>query len=201
MYSMAGLAEYCVVPATDVFPVPAALPLEAACILGCAMMTAYGAITHQAALRPGETVAVVGVGGGGANLIPLARLAGAARGVAVDVRAEKLEAARAPGAADRGGAGAGRPAAEGPCEALGGAETVTAAFRMVRDGGRAVVIGIAAGQTAAPIEVTHLVRRGIRLQGSYGARVRRDMPALVALAAGGRISVTQPITPRYRLEP
>ncbi len=65
---------------------------------------------------------------------------------------------------------------------------------------RAVVIGIAAGQTAAPIEITHLVRRGIRLQGSYGARVRTDLPELLSLTAGGRISVTQPIARRYRLD-
>jgi succinate semialdehyde reductase (NADPH) len=85
-------------------------------------------------------------------------------------------------------------------EALGRAETVTAAFRMARDGGRVVVIGIAAGTTAAPIEITHLVRRGIRLQGSYGGRVRGDMPELIVLAAAGRISVTQPISRRYPLD-
>jgi S-(hydroxymethyl)glutathione dehydrogenase/alcohol dehydrogenase len=211
MYSMAGLAEYCVVPATDVFRVPAGLPLEAACILGCAIMTAYGAVTHQAALRPAETVAVVGTGGVGSNVIQLARVAGAARIVAVDVRPEKLEAARVLGATDGVNAAAGDAVTEVrrltggegvdvAFEALGRAETVAAAFRMVRDGGRAVVIGIAPGQTTAPIEITHLVRRGIRLQGSYGARVRRDMPQLVALAASGRISVTQPITRRYRLD-
>jgi succinate semialdehyde reductase (NADPH) len=211
MYSMAGLAEYCVVPATDVFRVPAGLPLEAACILGCAIMTAYGAVTHQAALRPAETVAVVGTGGVGSNVIQLARVAGAARIIAVDVRAEKLEAARALGATDGVNAAAvdavaevrrltGEEGVDVAFEALGRAETVATAFRMVRDGGRAVVIGIAPGQTAAPIEITHLVRRGIRLQGSYGARVRRDMPQLIALAASGRISVTQPITRRYRLD-
>jgi succinate semialdehyde reductase (NADPH) len=211
MYSMGGLAEYCVVPATDVFPVPAGLPLEAACILGCAVMTAYGAITHQAVLRPGETVAVVGTGGVGSNVIQLARVAGASRVVAVDVRPEKLEAARGLGATDAVDAARGDAVAEVrrltggegvdvAFEALGRPETVTAAFRMVRDGGRAVVIGIAPGQTAAPIEITHLVRRGIRLQGSYGARVRTDLPALLALAASGRISVTRPITRRYRLE-
>lgn len=54
--------------------------------------------------------------------------------------------------------------------------------------------------SSAPIEITHLVRRGIRLQGSYGARVRGDMPEIVALAAAGRISVTQPISRRYRLD-
>jgi S-(hydroxymethyl)glutathione dehydrogenase/alcohol dehydrogenase len=211
MYSMAGLAEHCVVPATDVFRVPDGLPLEAACILGCAIMTAYGAVKHQAALRPAETVAVVGVGGVGSNVIQLARVAGAARIVAVDVRDEKLEAARALGATDGVNAAGGDAVAavraltggEGvdvAFEALGRPDTVTAAFRMVRDGGRAVVIGIAPGTTPAPIEITHLVRRGIRLQGSYGARVRTDVPEIIRLAASGRISVTQPITRRYRLD-
>jgi S-(hydroxymethyl)glutathione dehydrogenase/alcohol dehydrogenase len=211
MYSMAGLAEYCVVPATDVFPVPEGLPLEDACILGCAIMTAYGAVKHQAGLRAAETVAVVGVGGVGSNVIQLARVAGASRIVAVDVRPEKLEAARGLGATDGVNAAAGDAVAEVrrltggegvdvAFEALGRSETVVAAFRMARDGGRVVVIGIAPGTTTAPIEITHLVRRGIRLQGSYGARVRGDMPEIIALAAAGRISVTQPISRRYRLD-
>jgi succinate semialdehyde reductase (NADPH) len=211
MYSMAGLAEYCVVPATDVFPVPDVLPLEAASILGCAIMTAYGAVKHQAVLRAPETVAVVGAGGVGSNVIQLARLFGAVQVIAVDVRPEKLEAARRLGATDAVDASAGDPVAEVrrltgaegvdvAFEALGRPETVAAAFKMARDGGRVVVIGIAAGATPAPIEITHLVRRGIRLQGSYGARVRGDMPELVALAAAGRISVTAPISRRYRLD-
>jgi S-(hydroxymethyl)glutathione dehydrogenase/alcohol dehydrogenase len=144
-------------------------------------------------------------------VIQVARVAGAGRIVAVDVRAEKLEAARALGATDGVDASRGDAVAEVrrltagegvdvAVEALGRPETVTAAFRMVRDGGRAVVIGIAPGQAAAPIEITHLVRRGIRLQGSYGARVRTDLPELLRLAAAGRISVTQPITRRYRLD-
>src|SRR6476469_982102 len=51
MYSMAGLAEYAVVPATDVFPLPAELPLLESAVLGCAMFTAYGAVRHAADLR------------------------------------------------------------------------------------------------------------------------------------------------------
>ena len=61
MYSMGGLAEFAVVPDTDVFALPEEVPLDAACILGCAVMTAYGAVYHQAGLRAGETVAVVAV--------------------------------------------------------------------------------------------------------------------------------------------
>src|SRR4029453_17533967 len=69
MYSMAGLAEYAVVPATDVFTLPDALPLVESSVLGCALFTAYGAVRRGADLRGGERVAVVATGGGGGNVI------------------------------------------------------------------------------------------------------------------------------------
>ncbi|MBI3325364.1 MAG: alcohol dehydrogenase catalytic domain-containing protein [Nitrospinae bacterium] len=68
MYSMGGLAEYAVVPATDVFPAPVGVPLTDACILGCAVMTGYGALKNQAKVQPNEAVAVVGTGGVGSNV-------------------------------------------------------------------------------------------------------------------------------------
>ena len=68
-------------------------------------------------------------------------------------------------------------------EALGRPETFVQAFESVRDGGRMVGVGIAAGKTAAPIGITHLVRRGIRVIGSFGARTRADMPEIIRLAA------------------
>src|SRR3990170_4345732 len=72
-----GVAEIAVVPVADVFPAPSNLPLADACILGCAIMTAYGAVKNQAQVMPGETVAVVGVGGVGSNAIQIARVFGA----------------------------------------------------------------------------------------------------------------------------
>jgi S-(hydroxymethyl)glutathione dehydrogenase/alcohol dehydrogenase len=211
MYSMAGLAEYAVVPASDVFPAPPNLPLADACILGCAIMTAFGAVKNQAQVLPGETVVVVGAGGVGSNAIQLARVFGASEVIAVDVRDDKLEAARRLGATQVVNASKGDPVAqvmsltEGrgadvAIEALGRPETVVNAFMMTRDGGRTVVVGIAAGQAAAAIEVTRLVRRGIRLSGSYGCRVRTDMPDVLRLAARGQINVSQPITRRHTLE-
>lgn len=211
MYSMGGLAEYAVVPATDVFPAPAGLPLADACILGCAVMTAYGAVKNQAQVEPAETVAVVGVGGVGSNVVQIARLFGASQVIAVDVRDDKLDAVRRLGATHVVNAAKEDPVeqvlaltdrrgVDVAIEALGRPETVVNAFMMTRDGGRTVVIGIAAGQATAPIEVTRLVRRGIRLSGSYGCRVRTDMPDILRLAATGQINVSQPITRRYTLE-
>jgi S-(hydroxymethyl)glutathione dehydrogenase/alcohol dehydrogenase len=211
MYSMGGLAEYAVVPATDVFPAPANVPLADACILGCAVMTAYGAVKNQARVQPSDTVAVVGVGGVGSNVIQLARVFGAGQIIAVDVREDKLEAARGLGATHTVNAAQGDPVAavnaltggqgaDVAIEALGRPETVVNAFMMTRDGGRVVLIGIAPGTTTAGIEITRLVRRGIQLMGSYGCRVRTDLPEVLALVARGQVSASQPITRRYRLE-
>jgi S-(hydroxymethyl)glutathione dehydrogenase/alcohol dehydrogenase len=211
MYSMGGLAEYAVIPATDVFPAPANVPLPDACILGCAIMTAYGALKNQARLQPNESLAVVGTGGVGSNVIQLARAFGASQIIAVDIRDDKLAAAQELGATHGLNAAQVDPVAEVmkltggrgvdvAIEALGRPETVVSAFMMSRDGGRVVVVGIAPGTTTAGIEITRLVRRGIQLMGSYGSRVRTDMPDVLGLAAHGLINPTRSITQRYRLE-
>ncbi len=210
MYSMGGLAEYAVVPATDVFTLPEELPLEESCIIGCALMTAYSAVRNQADLRAGETVAVVATGGVGLNIVQVARAFGASEIIAVDVRADKLEAARSLGATHTvDSSKADAPAAildytngrgvDVAFEALGRPETIVQAFGAVRDGGRVVVVGIASGSATAPIEITRLVRRGVRLIGSYGGRVRTDVPILLEMARRGMIGPQRTISRRYSL--
>jgi succinate semialdehyde reductase (NADPH) len=211
MYSMAGLAEYSVVPATDVFALPDSLDLESAAVLGCAVFTAYGAVRHAARVTVGDRVAVVAAGGVGLNIIAMARAFGASQVIAVDVAADKLEAATAMGATDvvdssavdavaavrelTSGAGV-----DVAFEALGRPATVTQAFRMARDGGAVVCVGIGAGAATAEIEITHLVRRGIRLIGSFGARTRADMPRVIELVASGAIDLGALISARVNLE-
>ncbi|XP_078153113.1 uncharacterized protein LOC144548311 [Carex rostrata] len=67
MYSMGGLAEYCVVPANALAVLPKTLPYTESAILGCAVFTAYGAMRHAAEMRAGDSVAVIGVGGVGSR--------------------------------------------------------------------------------------------------------------------------------------
>ena len=71
---------------------------------------------------------------------------------------------------------------------------------MARDGGTVVAVGIGDRAAAAEIEITHLVRREIRIVGSFGARTRADMPRVVALAAAGEIDLGQLISERVGLE-
>ncbi len=204
MNMMGGLAEYAIVPATDVFPLPANLPFEESCVLGCAFMTAYGALKNAGELRPGESVAIVGTGGVGSALIPLAKRLGASRIVAVDIRDDKLAAARALGATETVNASKVDPVTavagvDVAVEAFGRPETVAQAFQMTRDGGRTVIVGVAAPKVAAPIEILRIVRRGIRVVGSYGCRVRTDMPELLRLAAEGAVDLKAAVTRRFRL--
>lgn len=67
MYSMGGLAEYCVVPAHGLTVLPNSLPYTESAILGCAVFTAYGAMAHAAQVRPGDAIAVIGIGGVGSR--------------------------------------------------------------------------------------------------------------------------------------
>jgi S-(hydroxymethyl)glutathione dehydrogenase/alcohol dehydrogenase len=84
-------------------------------------------------------------------------------------------------------------------EVLGIPQTFTQAFEMIRDGGRMVAVGIAPGRTAAPVEITRLVRRELRIIGSYGARTRSDMPEIIRLAAKGIFRPETMVTQRFSL--
>jgi succinate semialdehyde reductase (NADPH) len=196
MYSMAGLAEQCVVPATSVFAVPEPLALENLATLGCSGLTAYGAIRNVADVRPGDSVAVVAVGGVGSSLVQLSCVFGASQVIAVDVSDAKLEAARALGATDvvnssgedpveavlgmTGGRGV-----DVAFEALGSPGTFATATALVADGGRVVVIGIAPSGAQGTVDLPRLVRRKLKVLGSYGGRPRTDMPALLDLVRRG----------------
>jgi S-(hydroxymethyl)glutathione dehydrogenase/alcohol dehydrogenase len=211
MYSMGGLAEYAVTPATSVFKAPEGVSLQEAAIIGCSVFTAYGAVKHQAALRAGETVAVFAVGGVGTNAIQAARAFGAAEIIAIDVRDEKLEMAKSFGATATVNAAredasrrvmelTGGKGVDVAIEALGLPQTVLQAFESVKDGGRVVLIGIAPGGTTVPLEITRIVRRGVTVIGSYGARARSDMPDIVRMVQRGMLDVQKPVTRRYALD-
>jgi succinate semialdehyde reductase (NADPH) len=211
MYSMGGLAEYAVVPATDVFPLPPGVPVVEGAVLGCALFTAYGAVRNVADLRPGEAVAVFATGGVGSAIVELASVFGAFPIVAVDVREDKLEAVRRLGATHTVNSTRAAPGevirevtrgrgVDVAFEALGRPETFAQAVEAVRDGGRVVAVGIAPSGVTASVEITRLVRRKVRILGSYGARTRTDLPAVLELARRGQVRVRELVTRHYALD-
>jgi threonine dehydrogenase-like Zn-dependent dehydrogenase len=84
-------------------------------------------------------------------------------------------------------------------EALGRPETFVQATSIVRAGGRAVMVGISAAGTTAPVEITPLVRSGVSIIGSYGASTRADLSEVIALAKNGAVDVARAVTRRYTL--
>ncbi|WOP19220.1 zinc-binding dehydrogenase [Raineyella sp. LH-20] len=212
MYSMGGLAEYAVIPSTSVAPVPDDYDVVPGAIIGCAAMTAYGAVRRGADLRHGETVAVVATGGVGSTIIPIAKSFGARRIVAIDVSDEKLSDALALGATDAVNSAStpdvraavlavtGGRGVDVAFEALGRPQTWTTALDVLADGGRMVPIGLGAGVQTAGVEINRTVRRSQSIIGSYGARTRQDLPEVVRLAAEGVIDYRGLVSRRYPLE-
>jgi succinate semialdehyde reductase (NADPH) len=210
MYSMGGLAEYSVLPASAAFALPDDLTLEDAAILGCASLTAYGAVRHAAEVSLGERVVVVGIGGVGSLVVQFARAQGAAQVVAVDLGELKLQAAASLGATDLVDAATEDPVervlevtdggVDVAFEVLGRPETFLQAVEMLRDGGRMVAVGIAPAGERAGVEITRLVRRGLRIVGSYGGRPRTDMPSLLGLVQRGVLRPQDGISRRFRLD-
>ncbi|MBK5237893.1 MAG: zinc-binding dehydrogenase [Actinomycetales bacterium] len=209
MYSMAALAEYAVIPISAVAEIPDSLPLKEAAVLGCAAFTAYGALS-KSALVAGESMAIVATGGIGSSLIQVGKYLGASPIIAIDVNDEKLEAAKALGAditinsmnedvleiVRNATGGAGVSVA---FEALGRPQTFELALTLLKEGGRMVAVGIAAGTATAAVPITALVRRGQVIIGSFGARTRVDLPKVVEMADLGGFDVTRAVTRSYSL--
>ena len=210
MYSMAGLAEYVIAPANSVFPLSSEADYSEASIVGCSVFTAYGAVKHAADVRVGESVAVIGCGGVGASVIQICKAFGAGQIIAIDVADDKLAQMKQLGAthtinakqtSDLHAALLALTSQQGvdvAIEALGLPATFQQATRAVAKGGRAVAIGLASPGVYAQLEMNDLVRRGVRVVGSYGGRVRQDMPVVVDLVERGVVDVTKGISRRYK---
>ncbi|MEM2565845.1 MAG: zinc-binding dehydrogenase [Candidatus Nitrosocaldus sp.] len=210
MYSMAAHAEYSVIPATSVFKVPDTMNLDDASILGCAIMTAYGAC-RNASLKPAEQVAVFGIGGVGSNVVQIASKVFNTDVIAIDIRDEKLEYAKSLGAKHTINSKKDDPVkaimditdgrgVDAAIEVIGMKETISTAIRSVRSGGRAVLVGLSSKGNEAGFEINFLVRKGVHIIGSYGGKPRVDMPEIIALASKGIIDVANVISERFRLE-
>ena len=88
---VSSFGEYSVLLADALIPITKDVPLEKAALVGCAVLTGVGAVMRTVQVAPGDSVAVIGTGGVGLNVIQGAVLAGAERIIAIDIRDNKLE--------------------------------------------------------------------------------------------------------------
>ncbi|MGR6969458.1 Zn-dependent alcohol dehydrogenase [Streptomyces cynarae] len=210
--NVAAFAEETVVAASCVLPAPDGVPLTDAALLGCAVLTGYGAVHHAAKVRPGETVAVFGVGGVGLATLQAARIAGAERIVAVDVSPAKEELARGAGATDfllasdttpreiRGLTG--KQGVDAAVECVGRGATIRAAWDSTRRGGRTTVVGIGGKDQQVTFNALEIFHWGRTLTGCvYGnSNPAEDLPVLAEHVRAGRLDLGALVTERIALE-
>jgi S-(hydroxymethyl)glutathione dehydrogenase/alcohol dehydrogenase len=186
------------------------MPMDRAALIGCGVTTGVGAVIHTASVEPGSTVAVIGCGGIGLSAINGAALAGAARIIAVDMVPSKLELARKFGATDVVDASDGESVGKiremtgggvhYSFEAIGLKSTAEEAFKMLRAGGTATIIGmIPPGQMVSLHGVDFLSEK--KIQGSFmgSNRFRVDMPRFIDFYLQGRLHLDDLISNRIGL--
>ncbi|WP_406166884.1 Zn-dependent alcohol dehydrogenase [Streptomyces canus] len=210
--NVAAFAEETVVSESCLLPLPEGIPLTDAALLGCAVLTGYGAVHHSARVREGETVAVYGAGGVGLAALQAARIAGASRIVAVDVSPEKEELARAAGATDyviasdttareiRGLTG--KHGVDVAVECVGRATTIRTAWDSTRRGGRTTVVGIGGKDQQVTFNALEIFHWGRTLAGCvYGnSNPAEDLPVLAEHVRAGRLDLGALVTERIALD-
>ena len=218
-FRVGTFAEYTVVRAEALTPLPppaaAGSPaLRHACILGCGVMTGVGAVVNVAQVQPGDSVAVVGCGGVGLSVVQGARLAGAARIIAIDRRPEALARAWEFGATDLVQSRADDPqheqlaadiralthgrGADHAFEATGVAALAFLPLKLCRHGGNAVQLSGAHGPVSVEMPQFWWDKRYlVPLYG--GCQPDRDFPRLLAWAQSGQLQLDRMVTHTYRL--
>lgn len=206
----ATFAEETVVPAAAAIKIADDVPLDIASLIGCGVMTGVGAAVNTAKVRPGSSVAVIGCGGVGVNVIQGARIAGAAEIVAVDLVEQKLDWARRFGATHAvtpdnlnaasmeltGGSGF-----DYVFEVIGRPETIRSAWDATRRGGTTVVVGAGRLDAQVSFSAFELFYSEKALLGCvYGsADVRVDFHRLLRLWSQGRLDLEGLISRRIEL--
>lgn len=205
------MAQYATMHADNLVKIDPKIPLDRAALVGCAVTTGVGAVFNTARVSPGSSVAVFGCGGVGLNVIQGARIAGADRIIALDTLESKLEMARQFGATDvllsredpvkalKKMTGGGPDYA---FECVGNGELAGTAYKSIRRGGMAVVVGVAKAGDSTSVRTMTLPFEEKTLTGSYfGSCVPRiDFPRMLALYARGTLKLDELITRRYSIE-
>ncbi|MGB5560408.1 MAG: zinc-binding dehydrogenase, partial [Paracoccaceae bacterium] len=210
--AVGGFAEKVVVDQSQLAHIPDDMPMDAASLLSCGVITGVGAAVNAAAIRPGHVVVVIGAGGVGLNAIQGARIAGASRIIAIDMTDEKLATAREFGATDGVLASSPKPWREAAKIAGRGADAVLVTVGSVRvyddaprylaPGGKVVMVGMPHSGQSSSYEPVNIAALG---QGMIGSKMgdvvlARDIPWLVDLYAQGRLKLDELISGRWKLE-
>lgn len=204
MLGLGVFADHCVVQATAAHKIPDGLGFAQAALVGCGVLTGFGAATNSARIEDGDAVAVIGCGGVGLNAVQGARVAGAKTVIAIDPSGPRRELAMDFGATDAfppdddvvaavrertGGRGV-----DVAIEAVGREDSVRLAVRLTRPGGQSVLVGAAPPSVRLSVPVfAGMVTTEKSVRGSlYGSSlVSRDLRLIADLYRDGRVKLDE----------
>jgi S-(hydroxymethyl)glutathione dehydrogenase/alcohol dehydrogenase len=209
--SVSSFAELMVAPESGVVKVREDAPLDKLGIMGCAVATGVGAVLNTAKVEAGSSVAVIGIGGVGLNVIQGAALAAAEPIIAIDLLERKLEMAREFGAthlidaakedpveAVRALTGGG---ADYTFEVIGSPDAISQAFDMVHAGAEAIMVGVSPFASKTSIDTRGLLAEKVLRGCVYGSiRPRVDIPRYIDLYMAGRLKLDELVSRTYSLE-
>lgn len=208
-----GFAEEVMVHERQCIAIPDEMGFDIASLLGCGVITGFGAALRVAKITAGEKVGVIGAGGVGINAIQAARIAEASTIIAIDTATEKEQLFRDMGATDfidplngdavenvrRRTDGRGLDAV---LVGVGSARAVESAVDMVRPGGRVIVMGMPATGDLASLDLSALAAEAKTITGTKmgSAMIREDIPKLIKWHQEGRINLKKLISHHYPFE-
>ena len=205
MAMLGTFGNYAIVPEISAVKIDDDVDLRYAALIGCGVLTGVGAALNTASIRKGDTVAVIGCGGVGLNVIQGAKIAGADKIIAIDMFESKLKMAEQFGATDLVKADEGDPVgnvlgltegrgADVSFEVIGLGPTIEQAINMARNGGEAILVGVPAMDVmlnlSAAFTFLYLAKT---VKGCwYGSsNVREDVPKLVRLYKEGKLKLEE----------
>jgi Zn-dependent alcohol dehydrogenase len=186
-----------VVPAVAAVKVTRDLPVDEACLIGCAVATGVMSVLETAHVWEGARVAVIGCGAVGLSVVQGARIAGASEIRAIDVDSRKQEQALQFGATHTG---------EGPVDfafdVVGRRSTFELALDLLAGGGTAVLIGLSPSGEKAELDLPRLFAKRTTIRVSHGGDhlPREDFPRLAQWALDGRLDLAGMVTRRIGLD-
>ncbi len=206
--------EVSIVPESGVVKIPDDLDMRIAALIGCGVLTGTGAAMNTANIRQGDTVAVVGCGGVGLNVIQGARIAGATEIIAIDMNETKLQMAKEFGATATVNAAQSDPVAQVlemtsgrgadvAFEVIGLGPTIDQTINMARRGGQAILVGVPKMDVMVTVPAFFgVVLNEKTIKGCwYGSsNVQKDVPKLVDLYKKGELKLDELISRTIALE-
>jgi S-(hydroxymethyl)glutathione dehydrogenase/alcohol dehydrogenase len=207
-------AEEAVLPEISAVKVPDDVPIKIAALISCGVLTGAGAAMNTADIHEGDTIAVLGCGGVGLNVIQGARIAGAGEIIAIDTFDSKLELAEQFGATKTVNASEGDAVsavqgltsgrgADTAFEVIGLEATINQALNMTRNGGETIIVGVPKIDVMLnlPVAMTFLFFNKTVKGSWYGSsNVDRDVPKLLDLYKTGELKLDELISQEIGLD-